>query len=644
VWQYAIVSVASVDAAAPSRQRDIDDVRLKLQMPRPSNARSFTSVIGEINQSSINECTTSTSAIFEPDIGSDMESPNKRQRLSGQSQEVQADFVALGGDEDDTQYGYGANTENDGPPADAPTGSGAKQAPNGRGHFRRDGRNDPRNAKDRPRSKHILPGYEPWILVRTRYGRRFAHNTQTKESFWYIPKDVMSGVLELERQQKDEKEQAQNARWAEEQLKEMEAKSKAAKVNQKADAEESSRRRRRSESLQREDEEAFMAELAKQAEEAEEQDAKEAVEAVEHREEQQGPRPGDYASDSDYEYVEVTDTEGEGDDEDEEETRPEHQIAMQDDAVEEQEEDGPVEFGEDDIAFQLAAMGQDYGLDPGEYDQNEESYQYEEGDEGLPLSEEDAVNLFRDMLEDHRLSPFTPWDRVIADEGAESVLMDDRFTVLTSSRARKEAWDAWTKDKAAAIREERARMAKLDPKIPYLALLAEKASPKLYWPEFKRKFRKDAEMNDRKLGDKDREKLYREHINRLKLPESTRKADLTNLLKSIPLSALNKTSNLDSLPQALLSHLHFISLPTPVRDCLVEKHIKNLPGAPDVEDGEMTEEQRAEEEKKRTERRKREAALADRERKVQEEKRRQEMEERRAKGMLRESERDLGRY
>lgn len=574
-----------------------------------------------------------------------MESPHKRQRLSEQSPGGQADFVPLGGHDEGTQYGYGAEAaaQDGGPPADAPSGPRGKQASNGHGHFRRDARNDPRHAKDRPKSKHNLPGYEPWILVRTKYGRRFAHNTQTKESFWYIPKDVMPGVLELERRQKDEKEQAANARWAEEQLKEMEARSKAAKVNQKADAEESSRRRRRSESLQREDEEAFMAELAQQAEEAEEQDAKEAVQAVEHREEQQGPRPGDYASDSDYEYVEVTDTEGEGEDEEQEDGQAETAAVVQDNA-EEQEEDGPFEFGEDDIAYQLAAMGQDYGLDPGEYDQNGEGYEYEEGDEGLPLSEEDAINLFRDMLEDHRLSPFTPWDKVIADESPDSILMDDRFTVLTSSRARKEAWDAWTKDKAAAIREERARMAKLDPKIPYLAFLAEKASPKLYWPEFKRKYRKDAEMNDRKLGDKDREKLYREHINRLKLPESTRKADLTNLLKSIPLSALNQTSSLEALPQALLSHLHFISLPALTRDALVEKLIKNLPGPPDIGDGEMTEEQRAEEDKKRNERRKREAALADRERKVQEEKRKQEMEERRAKGMLRESERDLARY
>ena len=51
-------------------------------------------------------------------------------------------------------------------------------------------------------------------------------------------------------------------------------------------------RRRRSESLQREDEEALMAELAAEAEKAEEADVKETVEAVEHLK-PQGEEEGD---------------------------------------------------------------------------------------------------------------------------------------------------------------------------------------------------------------------------------------------------------------------------------------------------------------------------------------------------------------
>ena len=187
-------------------------------------------------------------------------------------------------------------------------------------------------------------------------------------------------------------------------------------------------------------------------------------------------------------------------------------------------------------------------------------------------------------------------------------------------------------------------MEKLDPKIPYLAFLADNATPKLYWPEFKRKFKKNVEMNDRKLVDKDREKLYRDHINRLKLPESTRKADLITLLKAQPPSALNKLTTLGTLPQKVLGHLHLISLPATVRGPLIEKHIASLPPPPDADESQWSEEQRAAEEKKRAERRKREAAMAERERQVKEERHRIEREEAQARRVLREEQAELARY
>jgi hypothetical protein len=184
-------------------------------------------------------------------------------------------------------------------------------------------------------------------------------------------------------------------------------------------------------------------------------------------------------------------------------------------------------------------------------------------------------------------------------------------------------------------------MEKQDPRIPYLSFLHAKATPKLYWPEFKRKFKREAELNDRKLGDKDREKLYRDHINRLKLPESTRKADLQTLLKGIPLKALNSDTRLEALPQQLLSHLHYVSLPAATRDSIIEAHIRKLAPAPI--DGDMTDEQRIEEEQRRDERRRREKALAERERKVEEDRRRAEKDGARARRDLREEELELQR-
>ncbi|CRK25905.1 hypothetical protein BN1723_018251, partial [Verticillium longisporum] len=72
-----------------------------------------------------------------------------------------------------------------------------------------------------------------------------------------------------------------------------------------------------------------------------------------------------------------------------------------------------------------------------------------------------------------------------------------------------------------------------------MALLQDKANPKLYWQEFKRKYRKEAAMTDPHVKDKDREKWYREHINRLKMPQATLKADLAAALKALPVSVLN---------------------------------------------------------------------------------------------------------
>lgn len=325
-----------------------------------------------------------------------------------------------------------------------------------------------------------------------------------------------------------------------------------------------------------------------------------------------------------YEEVEVTDDEGAED--------AEREAKRQRMEMEEMEQPGePVEFTEEDIAYQLAALGQDYGLEPDEY--GDEAYAEEEG---VEFSEEDAVALFKDLLNDSGMSPFMDWDRVVE----EGKLVDDgRYTSLTTMKRRKEVWDEWTVEKIAKIKEQRAREAKKDPRIPFLAYLQKNANPKLYWPEFRRKFRKDAEMKAPELTDKEREKMYREHVARLKLSQSTLKSDFLNLLKAQPLKELNNKTTLHSLPQQLLSDINFYSLDEKARDALVEQYISTLPPPP-----EMVEEEESEEVKKeRSERERREKALAERERRVAEEKRRQERNLAFGKGRMREEEEQIER-
>ncbi|KAG7285677.1 hypothetical protein NEMBOFW57_007970 [Staphylotrichum longicolle] len=420
-----------------------------------------------------------------------------------------------------------------------------------------------------------IPGCEPWILVYTKYGRRFAYNPAKNASYWRIPEKLMPAILELDQ----------------------------ARIREKAEG--------RAPADQQQTEPGDNAE-------------KPATPAAEQPDE----AAHDYDS-SEYEEVEVTD------DEDAEDGQGEDGNARKRQRTEESPaNDGPAEFTEADIAAQLAAMNADYG----DIEMGEGGEDWEEGDEGLPLSDEDARELFKDLLNDFNINPYSPWEKLI-EEG--KVFDDARYAVLPTTKARKEVWEEWSRAKIQELKERRAKEEKKDPRIPYMAFLQEKATPKLYWPEFRRKYKKEDPMKDPKLSDKDREKWYREHINRLKLPQSTLKADLKKLLESVPLSALNNQTMASHLPPQVLADIRYISLDPKIRDPFVEAYVQGL-GAP-PEAGEAAEQEDDAAKKARDDRRKWEKALEERERAVAEEKRRQEKRVQYERGRLRDEERELER-
>lgn len=432
-----------------------------------------------------------------------------------------------------------------------------------------------RQQQDRPKKKKAIPGCEPWILVTTKLGRRFVYNPEQNESFWKFPQHVLLATFEMDRKEQEEKD----------------------KLNKESLGGEPSA------------------------------DPGPVVSAAQH-DGDQGQHKGD-DSDS-YEEVEVTDDE-EGGTENLDANEGSVKKPRIDSALE-AEPSGPVEFNEEDIAYQLAQMGQDYGLDPGEYGDGGG----EEHDTGLPLSLEDSQALFHDLLSDYAINPYTTWEKII-EEGR--IIDDERYVALPNMRARKEAFTTWTTKKIQELKEKRAKEEKQDPRIPYLRFLHSHATPKLYWPEFKRKHRKEDAMKDPSLPDKDREKMYRDHINRLKQPESTRKSDLKDLLKATPLAQLHQNSTLDSLPSSILTDIRFISLPAKTRDLIIEAYISTLPAAPNTtnnsEDTSSTTAAEAEQ------RQKREKALRDREKMVQEEKRRIMGKVRQEREVLREEEREI---
>lgn len=197
-----------------------------------------------------------------------------------------------------------------------------------------------------------------------------------------------------------------------------------------------------------------------------------------------------------YEEVEVTDDE-------------DGQNPSKRQKTEEERHDQPVEFDEDDMAYQLAAMGQDNGPDIGEY--GEEQDENLEDFEAPALTEEDSKALFKDMLDDYKINPYTTWEKVIE---AGQIIEDERYIVLQTMKSRKEAWSEWSCERIQQLKEQREREEKKDPRIQYFSFLQSHASPKLYWPEFRRKYKNEPPLRDSKLSDKEREKSYREYINR----------------------------------------------------------------------------------------------------------------------------------
>jgi hypothetical protein len=425
-----------------------------------------------------------------------------------------------------------------------------------------------RERDDKPKHRNDIPNCAPWVLVKTKFGRRFVWNKDTNESFWKFPPDVMKAVVEYDRREREKKE-----------------------------------RRERGEPSDVEEDDA-MAEM-----EAELAAAEDEVEIVEVDGE------AGMEDEEEYEEVEVTDDEGE---------EPSNAAKRQ------RTDNQPPETDDDDLAWQLAQM-EEMELQGGD----EEEY-YEDDDP--ILSEEDCKTLFKELLDDTHVSPYTPWDKILGD----GVLYDDdRYKALPNMKARNECFNEWAREKMQYLKEEKAKQQKRDPVIPYLALLDRHATPKLYWPEFRRKYKKEPEMKDGKISDKDKEKLYRDHIKRLGMRSSDLKSDLSALLRAQPLASLNKSTTINTLPTGILTDLRYISLPLSTRNSLIETYLSTLPSAP--EGSVLSAEEEAAQAKKWAERDRREKALADRERRVREEQRKQERDLAYGKARLREEEAEIER-
>lgn len=438
---------------------------------------------------------------------------------------------------------------------------------------------------DRPKSKHAIPECPSWFLIKTRLGRRFVHNAENGESFWQTPESVIEGVRRLDEEERTRRESGQPNR-----------------------------------PVQR----------------GEEREGR--VDKPTSVHEEKGGEGGEESSDYDEIIVEEVSDEEDAHDSGSRK-RPRLSASGDEDEGEEDVPTQPMELTEEDLAYQLAALSEPDEDDDPDIDNLSDNGPLHDAD----AADAEAEHHFAALLSSHNINPYTTWDNLIASPQGESLISDDRYTLLPNMRSRRAAFEEWSSTTIEKQRADKERQAQQDPRVSYLRFLDKHATPKLYWAEFRKKYRKEAALTDRKLSDKDREKLYREHVHRItKLDESERKDDVWRMLKKMPVgSEWNRDIDPSegSLPDILLADVRWISIKLSSRERLVRDFITRLPHADETDDGDEHGGTKAGD---RDERKRREA-LQQRQRQVEEAKSKQQRDARHGKEQLLQEEAELRR-
>lgn len=115
-----------------------------------------------------------------------------------------------------------------------------------------------------------------------------------------------------------------------------------------------------------------------------------------------------------------------------------------DEYPEEDKEEAPVEFTEEDIAYQLAMM-------QGEYSQEDQMQEDEELDDNAKRQ------IFISLLEDKEINPFNTWESEMP-----RMVQDPRYSMLRNTKQRMEIFGEWARARIALIKEEKEHEVKED--------------------------------------------------------------------------------------------------------------------------------------------------------------------------------------
>lgn len=126
--------------------------------------------------------------------------------------------------------------------------------------------------------------------------------------------------------------------------------------------------------------------------------------------------------------------------------------------------DIPVEFTEEDIAYQLAQLQAEYGGEQMVVEEEEEE-----------LDSDAKRQIFISLLEDKDINPFNTWESEMP-----KMVQDPRYSMLKNTKQRIEIFAEWARARVALIKEEKANITKEDVTPPFFTrAMANFRSPRL---------------------------------------------------------------------------------------------------------------------------------------------------------------------
>ncbi|CAO3621450.1 unnamed protein product [Mucor hiemalis] len=169
------------------------------------------------------------------------------------------------------------------------------------------------------------------------------------------------------------------------------------------------------------------------------------------------------------------------------------------------------EMTEEDIMWQLQQMAEEEveGEDEGEYQlqQQREEEKQEEPPQVVvekKKSEEECIAKFNELLQERNISPFAMYSTEYP-----QLMNDPRFSLVPANK-QKSLFNKYCNGLGEKIRNEKNKNNK-KPEDEFKELLVSKVKVKMYWDDFRRKYKDDIRFKAISTT-KEREALFKEHI------------------------------------------------------------------------------------------------------------------------------------